>query len=192
MNSELSELRVTHYQLKEEHQQLKDKMKFYDKVHVHVHRNTWFVLVYFSVMEFKRPFPCKFCRPFSRVVWLFKPMLIWHECTHFIDFMFRAIMVHVYMYVYTCIYTFIKDELYASNLLCPSTTCTVYNVFLFSPPPRLCPFHSLSFSLSPVSLSLPPLCLFISPPHLLFSFSLSLLRSFSFSLSLSAEFHRLE
>ena len=29
---ELSELRVTYYQLKEEHQQLQDKMKFYDKV----------------------------------------------------------------------------------------------------------------------------------------------------------------
>lgn len=32
LNSELSELRVTYYQLKEEHEQLQDKMKFYSKV----------------------------------------------------------------------------------------------------------------------------------------------------------------
>ena len=32
LNVELSELRVTYYQLKEEHQQLQDKIKFYDKV----------------------------------------------------------------------------------------------------------------------------------------------------------------
>ena len=32
LNSELTELRVAYYQLKEEHQQLQDKMKFYSKV----------------------------------------------------------------------------------------------------------------------------------------------------------------
>ena len=32
LNVELSELRMTYYQLKEEHQQLEDKMKFYNKV----------------------------------------------------------------------------------------------------------------------------------------------------------------
>ena len=34
LNVELSELRVTYYQLKEEHQQLQDKMKFYNKVRI--------------------------------------------------------------------------------------------------------------------------------------------------------------
>ena len=32
LNIELSNLRVTYYQLKEEHQQLQDKLKFYNKV----------------------------------------------------------------------------------------------------------------------------------------------------------------
>ena len=33
LNTELTELRVTYYQMKEEHELLKDKVKFYSKVH---------------------------------------------------------------------------------------------------------------------------------------------------------------
>ena len=42
LNIELSDLRVTYYQLKEEHQQLQDKMKFYNKV--------WVWILYTKIM----------------------------------------------------------------------------------------------------------------------------------------------